>query len=110
MSKFKEFLKRKDIVFSGKRYAIDAMSAMAQGLFASLLIGTIFDTLGVQTANLFGENMISAFFVEIGGFDKGAMGAAIATLISYVAIWLLRAIDSRKILPFKINVKRNNFT
>lgn len=37
----------------------------------------------------------------------GAMGAAIATLISYVAIWLLRAIDSRKILPFKINVKRN---
>ena len=29
-----------------KRYFIDAMGAMALGLFASLLIGTIFDTLG----------------------------------------------------------------
>ena len=28
------------------RYFIDAMGAMALGLFASLLIGTIFDTLG----------------------------------------------------------------
>ena len=27
-----------------KRYFIDAMGAMALGLFASLLIGTIFDT------------------------------------------------------------------
>ena len=32
MSKVKAFLKRKDIVFSAKRYFIDAMSAMAQGL------------------------------------------------------------------------------
>ena len=38
---FKAFLKRKDIEFSAKRYGIDALGAMAQGLFASLLIGTI---------------------------------------------------------------------
>ena len=44
MEKFKEFLKRKDIVFSAKRYFIDAMSGMAQGLFASLLVGTILST------------------------------------------------------------------
>ena len=44
----KEFLQKKDIVFSLKRYGIDAMSAMAQGLFASLLIGTIISTLGTQ--------------------------------------------------------------
>ena len=31
-----------------KRYLIDAMSGMAQGLFASLLIGTIIKTLGSQ--------------------------------------------------------------
>ena len=31
-----------------KRYFIDAMGAMAQGLFASLLIGTILNTLGTQ--------------------------------------------------------------
>ena len=38
---FKAFLERKDIKFSAKRYGIDALGAMAQGLFASLLIGTI---------------------------------------------------------------------
>ena len=41
MSKLKEFLARKDIVISPQRYLIDALGAMAQGLFASLLIGTI---------------------------------------------------------------------
>ena len=44
----KEFLKRKNIVISAKRYGIDALGAMAQGLFASLLIGTILNTLGTQ--------------------------------------------------------------
>ena len=61
------FLKRKDIEISAKRYLQDALSAMALGLFGSLLIGVIFDTLGTQTANLFGDNAVSAFCVEIGG-------------------------------------------
>ena len=39
------FLKRKNVEISFKRYAIDAMGAMALGLFASLLIGTIIKTL-----------------------------------------------------------------
>lgn len=46
MGKLKEFLKRKDVVFSAHRYGIDAMGAMAQGLFASLLIGTIIKNAG----------------------------------------------------------------
>ena len=46
LMKMKAFLKRKNIVFSGKRYGIDALGAMAQGLFCSLLIGTIIRTLG----------------------------------------------------------------
>ena len=41
MEKVNAFLKRKNIVFSAKRYGIDALGAMAQGLFCSLLIGTI---------------------------------------------------------------------
>ncbi len=81
------FLKQKDIEISAKRYLQDAMSAMALGLFASLLIGTIFDTIGVQTANLFGENAISAFFVVIGGEAKKYMGAAIGVAVA----WGLRA-------------------
>ena len=48
MEKFKAFLKRKDIEISLKRYGIDALGAMAQGLFCSLLIGTIINTLGTQ--------------------------------------------------------------
>ena len=39
MEKFKAFCKRKNIEVSAKRYGIDALGAMAQGLFCSLLIG-----------------------------------------------------------------------
>jgi uncharacterized membrane protein len=44
----KAFLQRKNIVISAKRYGIDALGAMAQGLFCSLLIGTIINTVGTQ--------------------------------------------------------------
>ena len=77
------FLKRKDIEISAKRYLQDAMSAMALGLFGSLLIGVIFDTVGVQTANLFGDNAVSAFFIEIGAQAKLYMGAAIGVAVAW---------------------------
>ena len=48
MEKLKAFLRRKDIEISIKRYGIDALGAMAKGLFCSLLIGTIINTLGTQ--------------------------------------------------------------
>lgn len=48
MQRFRDFLKRKDIEISLRRYGIDALGAMAQGLFCSLLIGTILNTLGQQ--------------------------------------------------------------
>ncbi len=82
-----KFLKRKDIEISAKRYLQDALSAMALGLFGSLLIGVIFDTLGTQTANLFGDNAVSAFCVEIGGIAKTYMGAAIGVAVA----WSLKA-------------------
>lgn len=71
----KEFLKKKNIVFSAKRYGIDALSAMAQGLFASLLIGTIISTVGEQA----GLDIL----VTIGGYAKGATGAAMAVSIGF---------------------------
>ena len=83
MERKESFLKRKDIEISVKRYLQDAMSAMALGLFGSLLIGVIFDTIGVQTINLFGENAISSFFVEIGGQAKAYMGAAIGVAVAW---------------------------
>lgn len=83
----KDFFKRKDIEISAKRYLQDALSAMALGLFGSLLIGVIFDTIGVQTANLFGDNAVSAFCVEIGAQAKAYMGAAIGVAVA----WSLKA-------------------
>ncbi len=75
MSKFKSFLERKDIVFSAKRYGIDALGAMAQGLFASLLIGTILSTLGQQL----GIEILE----QIGNFASSVKGAAMAISIGY---------------------------
>ncbi|HBZ87938.1 MAG TPA: PTS sugar transporter subunit IIC, partial [Erysipelotrichaceae bacterium] len=46
MDQVNAFLERKNVKISLKRYGIDALGAMAQGLFASLLIGTIMNTLG----------------------------------------------------------------
>ena len=75
MDKIKAFLKRKDIVISGKRYGIDALGAMAQGLFCSLLIGTILDTLGKQLG--------IEFLVTVGGYASAMSGAAMAVAIGY---------------------------
>ena len=41
MEKIRQFLARKDVVFTLQRYGIDALGAMAQGLFCTLLVGTI---------------------------------------------------------------------
>lgn len=75
MEKFKSFLKRKDIEISAKRYGIDALGAMAQGLFASLLIGTIIST--------FGEQAGIEICVTVGSYAKQATGAAMAVAIGY---------------------------
>ena len=73
--KFKSFLIRKNIIVSGKRYFIDAMGAMANGLFASLLIGTIIATLG--------QRLGVQVLVDIGNFAKGVAGPAMAVSIAY---------------------------
>ena len=75
MKNLKEFFRRKNIVISAKRYGIDALGAMAQGLFCSLLIGTIIKTIGEQV----GIEM----FVTIGGFASAMSGAAMAIAIGY---------------------------
>ena len=71
----KEFLKRKNIIFSARRYGIDALGAMAQGLFCSLLIGTIVKTLGQQTG--------IPFLVDIGNYASAMSGPAMAVAIGY---------------------------
>ena len=62
LNSLKAFLKRKDIVLSGKRYGIDALGAMAQGLFCTLLVGTILNTIGQQ----FHIGFLNAILVTVG--------------------------------------------
>lgn len=72
---WKEFLKRKQINFTVQTYFIDALGAMAFGLFASLLIGTIFSTIGEKTG--------VEVFNTIASYAKGATGAALGVSIAY---------------------------
>jgi len=87
MSKLKAFLKRKDIEISLKRYGIDALGAMAQGLFCTLLVGTILNTLGTQLgigflkAVLYTDKLGTAY--TIGGFASAMVGPAMAVAIGY---------------------------
>lgn len=73
---FKSFIQKKNIEISVERYLIDALGYMALGLFASLLIGTIFNTIGDK----FG---ISLFTDVISPLAKQVTGPAIAVAIAY---------------------------
>ena len=86
MEGWKGFLQRKNIVISARRYGIDALGAMAQGLFCSLLIGTILNTLGSQ----FGIPFLTAQIIRIndvgytvGGLCSFMSGSAMAVAIGY---------------------------
>ena len=71
----KAFFKRKNVTLSPKIYFVDAMGSMAMGLFASLLIGTIFNTLGKYTG--------IAIFTDIGTYASAATGAALGIAIAH---------------------------
>ena len=74
------FLKRKNVIISFKRYGIDAMGSMALGLFASLLIGTIINTIG---QNVCPGSFVSGKLLEIGGYATSVTGAAMALAIGH---------------------------
>ena len=102
MEKFRAFLKRKDIVFSAKRYFIDAMGAMAQGLFCTLLVGTILNTIGQQ----FHIGFLNAIVVTIGTGD-GAVHYTIGGLCSAMvgpgmAVAIARALNAPPLVLFSL--------
>ena len=86
MDKFKAFLKRKDIEISLKRYGIDALGAMAQGLFCSLLIGTIINTIGTIFHISFLITPVATIAgtdYTVGGLAMAMSGPAMAVAIGY---------------------------
>ena len=102
MEKLRAFLKRKDILFSAKRYFIDAMGAMAQGLFCTLLVGTILNTIGQQ----FHIGFLNAVIVTIGKGD-GAVNYTIGGLCSAMvgpgmAVAIARALNAPPLVLFSL--------
>ena len=102
MEKIRAFLRRKDIVFSAKRYFIDAMGAMAQGLFCTLLVGTILNTLGQQLHIGF----LNAAIVTLGKGD-GAVSYTIGGLCSAMvgpgmAVAIARALNAPPLVLFSL--------
>ncbi len=86
MNSFQAFLKRKDIEISLKRYGIDALGAMAQGLFCSLLIGTIINTIGTQFNISFLTQPVATIAgtdYTVGGLASAMSGPAMAVAIGY---------------------------
>lgn len=70
MNKFVSYCRKKRVTPSFKIYFEDAMGAMALGLFGSLLIGTIFNAIGMIPH--------LGFFSKIGGFATAVAGPAMA--------------------------------
>ena len=88
MNKIKAFLKKKDVVITLQRYGIDALGAMAQGLFCTLLVGTILNTIGQQFGIAFLNQVIvsvgqgeGAAHYTIGGLASAMVGPGIAVAI-----------------------------
>ncbi|GIP63548.1 PTS sugar transporter subunit IID [Virgibacillus pantothenticus] len=79
-----QFLQRKGIHVTGKVYFITALSYMALGLFASLIIGLIIQTVGEQVVSIFSPSL-AQIFMEMGSFsmDTKIMGGAIGVAIAY---------------------------
>lgn len=74
--KIKEYLMKKEVEISFKRYFIDAMSAMALGMFATLITGSILNSLGERLE-------IELFTKIIWPIAKNITGAAIGVAIAY---------------------------
>lgn len=100
------------ILFSGEfyegwKYAIILMAAV---IFQALsgFLGIIYaaskktKTIFITTILGAGTNIVLNILLIP---SMGALGAAAATLISYVVVWLTRLIDSRRILPIRVNYK-----
>ena len=93
MEAVRKFLARKNIVFSAKRYFIDAMGAMAQGLFCTLLVGTILNTLG--TVDLLPFTGVTFPFVSNGGTSMVASWGLLA---------FVKAVDTRQNASFAVKL------
>ncbi len=82
---FRKYCKEQNIEFSVNRILVEGLGGMAHGLFASLLIGTIFATVGTYlfdfTYSLWGQEF--ALFLDSKTFAYAVQGACMAGAIAY---------------------------
>ena len=102
MEKVRAFLRRKDIVFSAKRYFIDAMGAMAQGLFCTLLVGTILNTLGQQLHIGFLNDVIVTLGKGDGAVNYTIGGLCSAMVGPGMAVAIARALNAPPLVLFSL--------
>lgn len=76
MKKLKEFLIKKNVIISVKRYLIDALGFMAYGLFASLIVGSILNMIGLKLG-------IPFLSETLWPLAKSMTGPAIAVAVAY---------------------------
>ncbi len=98
MSGVKDYFKKKDVEISLKRYGIDALGAMAQGLFCSLLIGTIINTIGTQ----FGISFLTKTVATVSGVDYTVGGLATAMSGPAMAVAIAFALKAPNLVLFSM--------
>lgn len=81
--KIRAFLEKKGVTLSPKKYFIDAMSSLALGLFASLLIGTIFDTLATYLAKVSVLSGVAKSIDLMASYATGATGAVLGIAVAH---------------------------
>ena len=94
----KLFLRRKNIEISLRRYGVDALGAMAQGLFCSLLVGTILDTVGKQ----FGVAALARTVATVAGKDYTVGGLAAAMSGPAMAVAIGHALKAPPLVLFSL--------
>ncbi|GAB6138412.1 PTS transporter subunit IIC [Halanaerobaculum tunisiense] len=75
MKQVKSFLKEKNIELSLERYGIQALGAMARGLFASLIVGLILKVVG--------QRLSLPLLVDFSKTARDMMGPAIGVAVAY---------------------------
>lgn len=98
MEAIQAFLKKKDVEISTKRYLIDAMGAMAQGLFCSLLIGTIINAMGL----LFDIRALKIVVATVGGIKYTVGGLAMAMSGPAMAVAIGRALHCPPLVLYSL--------
>ena len=77
---FRAYFDKKGVTLSPRVYFVDAMGMMALGLFASLLMGTIFGTVASYVPS---GNVISEWLLTVTSYAKTATGAVLGIAIAH---------------------------